>query len=110
MTDGTKDGSGDPALWYKVDPFVKSLKYPDYFIRRKGMIYFNFNPHVNTKKIGCMFNMSKLIDSTLQYEISDEIGFNIALDLNEPYQIFVFRNILNNHIMAGDNVTKQSIN
>lgn len=110
LTDGTKDGSGDPALWFKIDPFIKSLKYPDYFVRRNGMIYFNFNPHVNTKRIGCVFNMGKLKDSILNFEMSDEIPSNIALDLNEPYEIFVFRNILNNHIMAGDSVTKNMIN
>jgi hypothetical protein len=70
LTDGTKDGSGDPALWHKIDPFIKALKYPDYFVRRSGMIYFNFNPHVNSKQIGCMFNMGKLKDSILNYELN----------------------------------------
>jgi hypothetical protein len=110
MNDGSTDGEGDSALWHTIDPFVKLLKYPGYFIRKRGMIYFNFNPHVNTKRIGCVFNMSKFRDPQLSYEISDLVGFNVAMDLNETLEVFVFRNILNNHVMAGDTITKAVVN
>lgn len=110
LVDGTKDGSGDPAIWELVDTFSKSMRYNNYRVRNTGMIYFNFNPHVNTKKIAAVYNMSKLQDNVLQYATSDGIATNPNGSLPSPLEIIVFRDILNDHLMSGDSIVKTAIN
>lgn len=110
LVDGTKDGSGDPAIWEIVDTFSKSYRYLDYQVRRTGLIYFNFNPHVNTKRIAAMYNMNKLDRNYLKYATSDAIPTNPNGSLVSPLEVLVFRDILNDHVMSGDSVVKRSIN
>jgi len=110
LVDGTKDGSGDPAIWEIIDTFSKSYRYLDYQVRKTGMIYFNFNPHVNTKRIAALYNMSKLLYSYLKYATSDAIPTNRNGSLVNPYELLVFRSILNDHIMSGDSIVKTAIN
>lgn len=110
LVDGTKDGSGDPAIWEIIDTFSKSYRYLDYQVRKTGMIYFNFNPHVNTKRIAALYNMSKLLYSYLKYATSDGVPTNPNGSLVNPYEVIIFRNILNDHLMSGDSIVKTAIN
>jgi hypothetical protein len=110
MSDGSKDGSGDPNLWTKIDPFSKSMRYLDYEVRRDGIVYFNFNPHVNTKKVGCIYNMNKLQKSYLKYKFSSDVPSVVNGNLTEDFEIFVFYQSINCHVMSGDSIVKKNIN
>jgi hypothetical protein len=110
LVDGTKDGSGDPKIWELIDTFSKSYRYLDYQVRKTGLIYFNFNPHVNTKRIAALYNMSKLDRNYLKYTTSDVVPTNPNGSLVSPYEVLVFRDIMNDHVMSGDSLVKVSIN
>lgn len=110
LVDGTRDGSGDPVIWELIDTFSKSYRYLDYQVRRTGLIYFNFNPHVNTKRIAAVYNMNKLDRNYLKYETSDAVPTNPNGSLVSPYEVLVFRDIMNDHLMSGDSLVKVSIN
>lgn len=110
MADGSKDGTGDPEIWNNVDVYSKSIRYPNYRVRKPGMVYFNFNPHVNTKKIACIYNFGKLSDSYLVLKFNPDIGINSNNgDLNEPYELIVYSDAINNHIASGDAMVKTLI-
>lgn len=106
MADGTKEGTGDPRLWSQVDVYSKSLRYLNYKVRKDGMIYFNFNPHVNTKKISCVYNFGKLDSSVLNMELDPAVGFTYNGNLSEPYELITFSDALNEHLTSGDSLTR----
>ena len=110
MADGTKDGNGDPRLWSQVDVYSKSYRYLNYRVRKQGIIYFNFNPHVNTKKISCVYNFAKLDSSVLHVEFNSDVGFTFNGDLGEPYELVAFSDALNEHLTSGNSLTRVIIN
>lgn len=109
MADGTKDGNGDPRLWSQVDVYSKAFRYLNYRVRKPGMIYFNFNPHVNTKKISCVYNFAKLDSSVLNMELSADVGLTYNGNLSEPYELITFSDALNEHLTSGDSITRTII-
>jgi hypothetical protein len=110
MADGTKDGTGDPKIWSEIDVFSKSMRYLDYRVRKFGMTYFNFNPHVNTKKISFIYNFGKMDGSILRIRFSDEIPTNPNNGaLSEEYEIITFSEALNFHLASGDAMVKTVI-
>lgn len=109
MVDGTERGDGDPNIWKLVDVYSKSLRYLNYHVRDTGLVYFNFNPHVNTRKIGCVYNFTKLQNSILRLKLNTSAGVNSNRSLINPYEVLVYYDIINSHIISGGTMAKVMI-